>query len=161
WTPGYDWVTPSLPVTIGHEFAGRIVANGPNATRLQTGDRVTVKPGVSCGSCKACTDGLEEDCLNKRSLGFTLNAGFARYVSVPERTCLKLPSNVDHALGALTEPLSVAANALRRGDFSAGDTVLVLGPGMIGQAIALLCVLSGAGQVILVGKGDRLRLDFA
>jgi L-iditol 2-dehydrogenase len=158
WMTGYGWVTSSLPITIGHEFAGRVVAIGDGVRQVLVGDRITVMPIVGCRTCDACRDEREEDCAAKKSIGFTLNGGLARYVAVPATNCLKLPANLDLEIAALTEPLSVAAHALRRAEFSAGEIALVLGPGTIGQAIGLLALKAGASKVILVGKGDEKRL---
>ena len=62
-------------------------------------------------------------------------------------------------LAALTEPLGVGAEAVLTGEVGLGDTVLVLGPGTIGQAIALFARLAGAARVIVAGRADAPRFD--
>ncbi len=80
-------------------------------------------------------------------------------VRVPARCCVAVPDNVDSELAALAEPLGVGAEAVLTGEVRLGDTVLVLGPGTIGQAIALMARLAGAARVIVAGRADAPRFD--
>lgn len=70
---------------------------------------------------------------------------------------MPLPETVDTELGALVEPLAVAAEAVLVGEVGLGDTVLVLGPGTIGQGVALMAQAAGAGRVIVTGRADQPR----
>jgi len=158
WTDGYGFMVPHLPVTMGHEFAGRIIAAGPGAS-LAEGTRVTVMPAVTCGTCANCARGDQRNCLDRQSIGLTLPGGFARHVTVASANCIPLPGNVDTELGALTEPLGVGCEAVLTGDVGLGDTVLVMGPGTIGQAIALFARAAGAGRVLIAGRADEPRFD--
>ncbi len=158
WTDGYGFMVPHLPVTMGHEFAGRVVAAGPGA-RLAEGTAVTVMPGVTCESCANCRRGDQRNCLARQSIGLTLPGGFARHVTVPDGNCIPLPVNVDTELGALTEPLGVGCEAVLTGEVGLGDTVVVMGPGTIGQAIAIFARAAGAGRVLIVGWADGPRFD--
>jgi threonine 3-dehydrogenase len=69
------------------------------------------------------------------------------------------PDGLDAQIVALTEPMTVSAEAVDTGEVRAGDRVLVLGPGNIGQGIALFSRVAGAAQVVIVGKDDGFRLD--
>ena len=158
WTDGYGFMVPHLPIVMGHEFAGHIVKAGAGSV-LPEGARVTVMPGVDCGVCANCRRGNARNCLNRAAIGLTRNGGFARYVTVPAANCLKLPESVDTELGAMTEPLCVGAEAVLTGEVGLGDTVLVMGPGTIGQAIALFARAAGAGRVFVAGKADGPRFD--
>jgi len=158
WTDGYDFMAPHLPATLGHEFAGRVAAVGPN-TDVQPGTRVAVVPTVFCGACTKCRGGTPQLCPDRRAIGLTRDGGFARVVRVPASNLLSLPSAIDTELGALVEPLSVAADAVLVGEITLGDTVLVLGPGTIGQGIALMAKAAGAGRVIVAGRADGPRFD--
>ncbi len=158
WTDGYGFMVPHLPVTMGHEFAGRIVAAGAGA-RLAQGTAVTVMPAVTCGSCANCARGDTRNCLDRQSIGLTLPGGFARHVTVPDGNCIALPENVDTEIGALTEPLGVGCEAVLTGEVGLGDTVLVMGPGTIGQAIAIFARAAGAGRVLIAGRADGPRFD--
>lgn len=156
WTDGYDFMVPHLAVTMGHELAGHVAAAGPGAG-LAEGTRVAVVPTVFCGDCQSCRGGTPQLCSNRRAIGLTRDGGFARHVRVPAANLLVLPAAIDTELGALIEPLSVAADAVLVGDITLGDTVLVLGPGTIGQGIALMARAAGAGRVIIAGRADGPR----
>ncbi|OWU85698.1 hypothetical protein ATO6_01880 [Oceanicola sp. 22II-s10i] len=159
WTPGYEFMVPLLPLTLGHEFAGRIVAVGPDVEHVKVGDRVTVMPSAPCNACPACRAGDSEKCQNKQTLGLRRDGGFAPRVTARASGCLPLPDAVDYELAALTEPLGVGATAVRVGGVGQGDRVVVLGPGTIGQALAIFARLSGATDVAVVGFDDAPRLE--
>lgn len=158
WTEGYGFMTARLPVTMGHEFAGRVVAAGADAS-LAEGDRVTVAPAIACSECAACRAGDARNCERRESLGLTLDGGFADGLTVPDSCCIALPDAVDAELGALTEPLGVSCEAVLVGEVGLGDTVLVLGPGTIGQGIAIMARAAGAARVLVAGRADAPRFD--
>ncbi len=158
WTDGYDFMLPHLPVTLGHEFAGHVAAAGPG-TGLAVGTRVAVLPAVACGTCAMCRKPEPQSCTARRAVGLTLDGGFARHVTVPAANVLPLPEGIDTELGALIEPLAVAADAVLVAEIRLGDTVLVLGPGTIGQGLALMARASGAGRVIVAGRADGPRFE--
>ncbi|MEJ0019563.1 MAG: alcohol dehydrogenase catalytic domain-containing protein [Acetobacteraceae bacterium] len=158
WTDGYGFMAPHLPVTMGHEFAGRVIARGAGVA-LPEGALVTVMPMIACGTCPACARGESRNCQRRRAIGLTCDGGFARHVTLPEANCLTLPDAVDSELGALTEPLGVGCEAVLTGEVGLGDTVLVMGPGTIGQAIAVFARAAGAAQVLVAGRADAPRFD--
>ena len=158
WTDGYGFMAPHLPVTMGHEFAGHVVADGAGAT-LAEGTRVTAIPMIACGTCFACARGDQRNCQQRQAIGLTRDGGFARHVTLPAANCLVLPEAVDSELGAMTEPLGVGCEAVLTGDVGLGDTVLVMGPGTIGQSIALFARAAGAGHVLVAGRADAPRFD--
>lgn len=158
WTDGYQFMTKRLPVTMGHEFAGHIAAAGPG-TPWKAGDRVAVMPGITCGACPSCRRADPRNCTQRETIGLTVDGGFARHVRLPAANCIALPENVDSEVGALAEPLVVACEAVITGGIGLGDTVLVLGPGTIGQGLAIMARAAGAGRVIVAGRGDGPRLD--
>ena len=158
WTDGYGFMVPHLPVVMGHEFAGIVVKAGA-ASGVREGARVTVMPGIQCGVCANCLRDDQRNCLNRASIGLTRNGGFGRHVTIPGANCLPLPEGVDTELGALTEPLGVGCEAVLTGGVGIGDTVLVMGPGTIGQAIAVFARAAGASRVLIAGKADGPRFD--
>ncbi|MSO76492.1 MAG: sorbitol dehydrogenase [Alphaproteobacteria bacterium] len=158
WTEGFGFMAGRLPVTMGHEFAGRVVARGPD-TSLPDGTRVTVAPFITCGICAACRRDDARNCTRRELIGLTVDGGFAGHVTLPARNCLVLPATLDDELGALTEPLGVGCEAVLVGEVKLGDTVLVMGPGTIGQGIALMARAAGAARVLVAGRGDQPRFD--
>ncbi|HTZ77252.1 MAG TPA: alcohol dehydrogenase catalytic domain-containing protein [Stellaceae bacterium] len=158
WTGGYEFVAKAMPLTLGHEFAGRIVGAGGGVVGLPMGTRVTVLPSVVCGECPACRSGDPDQCANRVGLGMTKPGAFAPLVLAPAENCVALPEGVDDELAALTEPLTVGARAVEVGGVGPGDRVLVLGPGTIGQAIAIMAREAGAREVTIVGRDDGPRI---
>jgi threonine dehydrogenase-like Zn-dependent dehydrogenase len=159
WTAGYHFMAPSLPVTLGHEFSAEVVATGPDVGELEPGQLVIVRPSVVCGTCDACRAGRADDCTTRRGIGVTRDGAFAELVTVPARNCLPVPRGVDASVAALAEPLSVSFESVRTGGVKKGDRVLVLGPGNIGQGIALFARAAGARQVVVAGYDDAPRLE--
>ena len=153
WSPSYAFVAPHLPVTLGHEFVGT-AQNGP-----LEGRRVVVRPSVTCGVCAACTAGHFDACDNRRGIGMTRDGAFASLVRVPQRNCIPVPDGIADELAALVEPMSIAMQALRVAGDVSGQRVLVMGPGTIGQGIALLARHAGAAQVVVSGFDDAARFD--
>ncbi|MFC7538517.1 zinc-binding dehydrogenase [Siccirubricoccus deserti] len=98
-------------------------------------------------------------CLKREGIGLTRDGGFQAEVRVPSRCCVAIPPNLDSELAALAEPLGVGMEAVLTGEVGLGDTVLVLGPGTIGQAIALSARLAGAARVIVAGRADAPRFE--
>ena len=159
WSGGYEFIVPALPVTLGHELAGRVAATGAGVRDLRRGAPVVVIPSVTCGTSPACVSGDTDACLDRVGIGMTRNGGFAAEVLVPARNCLVLPDGFDPAIAALTEPMVIGARAVSVGGVGPGDRVLVMGPGTIGQAIALMAREAGAAEVAVAGADDALRLD--
>jgi len=157
----YHFMRPLLPVTIGHEFSGRIAATGPDVTGLVKGDLVVVMPTSSCMRCPQCASGRPLLCTSRRTIGLTRDGAFARFVHVPALSCIALPSTTDPAIASLAEPLSVGDNAASIGEVRFGDIVVVLGPGSIGQAVARAAGWRGAEKVVVVGMNDHARLQTA
>lgn len=153
WTASYAFIEPHLPVTLGHEFVGTI-ASGPS-----TGQRVVVRPSVTCGRCAHCQAQNFDACEQRRGIGMTRDGAFAAWVRAPLRNCIPVPAGVSDTLASLVEPFSIAMQALRQAGDLAGRTVLVMGPGTIGQAIAVLARRMGAARIVVTGFQDQVRLD--
>ena len=85
-----------------------------------------------------------------------------RFVKVPARCLHTVPDNLPFEQACLTEPCSVAYNAVvMNSHIKPGDRVIVLGPGTIGILCAVMAKLCG-GQVAVVGlENDRGRLEIA
>lgn len=157
----YDFMRPLLPVTIGHEFSGRIAAIGADVSGLAKGDLVIVMPTSSCMRCSQCASGRPLLCTSRKTIGLTRDGAFARFVHAPALSCIVLPAATDPAIAALAEPLSVGDNAASIGEVRFGDIVVVLGPGSIGQAVARAASWRGAEKVVVVGMNDHARLQTA
>ena len=90
------------PLILGHEASGTISGGNRN------GERVTINPLVSCGTCLACYNGRENICPNRQIISMPPREGaFAQYVTIPERNLLTVPSDYCLQKAALVEPLAV------------------------------------------------------
>lgn len=148
-----------LPVTIGHEFSGDVIAVGSEVTNARVGQRVTVEPCIVCGKCDACRHGNYGYCEH---ISYTYRMGdgaMADYIAVKEPYVYELPDYLSYETGALIEPLSVATHAVRRADIRLGETVLIIGAGAIGMMVAAMCRRSGAARIIIADFSDaRLKM---
>lgn len=158
WTPGYEVMAHAMPVTLGHEFSGTIAAIGPGVQGIAAGALVAVRPSVVCGHCAKCKADNPDACTSRKGMGVTRDGGLAKLVRVPAENCVVAPAGMDACIVALAEPMSVSAEAVATGEVKAGDRVLVLGPGNIGQGIALFARSANAAEVVIVGKDDAPRL---
>lgn len=158
WTPSYHFMASRLPVTLGHEFSGHVRACGDGVPTDLLGRLVTVRPSVVCGVCEACQQQRFDDCVTRRGIGVARHGAFATWVSVPARNCVPVPEGVSPLVAALGEPLTVSHEAVRTAEIRPGDKVLVLGPGNIGQGIALFARAAGAAQVVVGGYDDAPRM---
>lgn len=123
------------PRIIGHEFAGEIAALGEDVEGFSVGDKVAVDPVTSCGECYACAVGRRNVCERLEVFGVHRDGGFAEYAAIPVANLHKVPASWSFEKAALVEPFTIAANVLSRTECMAGDKLLILGAGPIGQVI--------------------------
>ena len=147
------------PVTLGHEFSGRVVAVGSGVGGVSVGDRVAADACWRCGVCAACTSGHYNRCALSGSIGLASDGAMAPLVRFPAYCAVPLPDAVSDRAGALLEPLAVALHALERAGARAGETVVVLGFGAIGACAAL--VAAAIGLDVLVSEPGSERRDAA
>jgi (R,R)-butanediol dehydrogenase/meso-butanediol dehydrogenase/diacetyl reductase len=149
----------AAPVTLGHEYSGRVVALGVGVTRVAAGDRVCGDSCLRCNTCRWCLRGEYNICRVGGSVGLHRDGAFARYLTVPEYALVELPAGVSDQAGALVEPLAVGLHAVTQGRLEPGDTAVVVGAGMIGIAALLMARALGAAEVLLVEpRPDRAAL---
>lgn len=151
------------PVVMGHEFSGVIVELGAGVDRLSVGDRVTCETTAwSCGQCLHCRLGQTNMCANRKVVGYAVDGCFARYCVVNERQVHLLPENVDFVAGALTEPLACCVHAvLELSLITAGDMVVITGPGPVGLLCLQLVKAAGGFAVMCGTSQDAERLALA
>lgn len=155
----------TAPVVVGHEFCGEIVRVGEKVTKWKVGDRVVSENNKSvCGACEFCRTGRPILCPERKPVGYKVNGGWTSYFCTPEHLLIRIPDNVSFNEAAMTEPVSVATQALIvRKTVNIGDVVLVQGCGTIGLINAMVAKAIGAEKVILTGTDidEEMRLPIA
>lgn len=148
--------TPSGTV-LGHEFAGEITEVGEGVTGFAVGDRICVDPNKLCGTCAYCLGGLGHFCEHMTGIGTTVDGGFAEYCVVPAEQAYRFADSLTFEKAAMTEPVSCAVHGIDLCDITPGDTVAVIGCGMIGLLMLQLAKLKGAAKIIAVEPVESKR----
>jgi (R,R)-butanediol dehydrogenase/meso-butanediol dehydrogenase/diacetyl reductase len=137
------------PLTIGHEFCGRIASICTSGGDFKIGDFVTLFPLISCGQCFVCRNGNPHVCRSLRLYGFDADGGMAEYVKVPVQGLVKLPSAISSLQGAIIEPLAVAVHGVSRAPLHEVRTAVVIGAGPIGILSALVARARGVEELFI------------
>jgi L-iditol 2-dehydrogenase len=122
------------PLVMGHELAGVVEEIGEGVTRIGHGDRVTMEPAVPCGLCEQCLTGRMNLCKSRRHIGLDFQGAFAEYVKAPSQVLHKIPPSVSFEEATLAEPLSAGLHAMSIARIGDGDSVLIIGAGVIGMS---------------------------
>lgn len=162
WTADHSWPV-NYPVILGHEFAGTIREAGERAGPWREGDRVVSETAaVIDPHCPLSRQGLYNLDPSRRGFGYGVDGAMTHFVRVPGRCLHKVPDGLPLERAALTEPCSVAFNAVAvNADIRPGDRVVVLGPGPIGLLCAAVARLCGAEVAIAGLERDKSRLEIA
>lgn len=151
-----------LPLTLGHEIAGVVVALGPQAAGAEIGARVVVFPWIGCSTCEHCLDGRDTDCESPRSLGVRRQGGFSDYVIVPKGRFLVPVGNVDLRLAATYACSGLTAyGALKKMPrMSPKDRLLIIGAGGLGLASLAIAPLVTMARLVAADL-DPAKLEAA
>lgn len=141
--------TPSGTV-LGHEFSGIVESVGKDVKEIKSGDRVCVDPNKLCNECYYCKSGIGNFCEEITGIGTGVNGGFAQYCAVPQSQVYKIADETSYEAAAMTEPVACCIHGIDMCNISCGDTVAVIGGGMIGMIMLQLAKISGAGKLIMI-----------
>lgn len=148
------------PITLGHEFSGRVVACGDRVVDLQEHDAVACVPLLPCFNCPECQRHYYSLCKQYQFIGSRSDGGNAELVVVKRANLVKLPANVSLLQGAFIEPITVGLHAIQLAGGCQGKEVVVIGAGTIGQ-LAIQCARAlGARSVAAIDINDE-RLTLA
>lgn len=163
WHGPVGWAV-NYPVVLGHEFAGEIAAVGPDVTGWQVGDRVTCETAAEiCGVCEYCRTGNYNVCPKRRGFGYGVHGAMATYVVARQGLLHRIPEGVSFEEAALTEPASVAFNAIvEKSRPRPGDLTVIIGPGPIGLMALQVARLFSPLHLVMIGLArDEARLELA
>jgi len=156
---------PQYPFILGHEWSGEVVEVGPGVTEFKIGDRVAGEAHKGCGICGNCTKGNYTLCLNygkietgHRHYGFTVPGANSEYNAYSIKSIHKIPNSLSNAHASLVDTAGVALHGIKLIGVTPGGTVAVYGPGPIGLCAMQIARGLGAGNVVMVGRGHRLKV---
>lgn len=154
-----------LPLILGHEISGRIVASGDHAAEW-IGRSVIVPAVIPCGTCEACHNHRPTICRKQFMPGNDGHGGFATHVLVPARGLCAVPDALPN--GLTLEMLSVVADAvttpyeaIARAEVGSDDLAVIVGAGGIGGFAVQVAAACGATVVAIDVDDDRLALALA
>jgi D-arabinose 1-dehydrogenase-like Zn-dependent alcohol dehydrogenase len=142
----------TLPVTLGHENVGEVVAFGPDARGVRIGDRRLVDPWMGCGECRVCRRGDEQLCTKPASLGVFRDGGYSDFLMVPHPRYLFDIGDIPPERAA---PLACSGvttySALKKvGPTFTTDPVVIIGAGGLGlMCLALHKAMGGHSAVVV------------
>jgi alcohol dehydrogenase, propanol-preferring len=141
-----------LPITLGHENVGQVVAVGPQAKGVKVGDRVLANPWIGCGECAVCQRGEDNLCGAMRSLGVFSNGGYSDHLMVPHPRYLVDIGDMPSEKAA---PLACSGvttyGALKKiGPLLKTETTVIIGAGGLGlMCLALHKAMGGKAAIVV------------
>ena len=145
------YIEKKAPLVPGHEPAGEIVEVGKGVTSFRPGDRVFAHHHAPCFTCRHCKKGNYVQCETWRNTKL-IPGGISEYILVPainlENDTLNLTDGLSYEDGTLIEPTACVVKAMKRANVRHGDTVVIIGLGLMGQLNILLARKYGAERII-------------
>ena len=150
-----EWAARTIetPMTIGHEFMGRIAELGPGVVGYEVGQRVSAEGHIVCGMCRNCRAGRPHLCPKTKGIGVNRDGAFAEYVVVPATNLWPIPDEIPSELAAFFDPFGNAAHCALQFDL-VGEDVLITGAGPIGIIAAGIAKHVGARHIVISDVND-------
>lgn len=156
-----EWAQKTIPVpmVVGHEFVGEVVAVGSNVTDFFPGDVVSAEGHVVCGRCRNCLAGRRHLCRDTKGIGVNRTGAFAEYIAVPMTNVWHHRADIDRNVAAIFDPFGNAVHTALSFPVL-GEDVLITGAGPIGIMAAAVAKHAGARFVVITDMNDY-RLELA
>jgi threonine 3-dehydrogenase len=156
-----EWAQKTLPVPlhVGHEYVGEIVAMGQEVRGFAIGDRVSGEGHITCGFCRNCRAGRRHLCRNTFGVGVNRAGAFAEYLAIPAFNAFKIPADISDEMASIFDPFGNATHTALSFDL-VGEDVLITGAGPIGIMAAAIARHVGARNVVITDVNEY-RLDLA
>jgi threonine 3-dehydrogenase len=160
----YNWdawarKTIPVPMTVGHEYYGRIVDVGSEVRGFKAGDRVSGEGHITCGYCRNCRAGRRHLCRNTVGVGVNRPGAFAQYLAIPADNAFKLPESISDDVASILDPFGNATHTALAFNM-VGEDVLITGAGPIGVMAVAIARFVGARHVVITDINDY-RLELA
>jgi 6-hydroxycyclohex-1-ene-1-carbonyl-CoA dehydrogenase len=152
----------ALPLVLGHEITGQVVAAGEQAQSWQ-GQSVIVPAVIACGKCPACQAGRPTICRKQFMPGNDGDGGFASHVRVPARGLCPVPQQLPpgislEALSVVADAVTTPFEAIRRSGLRKGEVAVIVGAGGIGGFAVQIAAALGAKVIAVDIDAQRLEL---
>ena len=151
-----------LPLALGHEVAGRVIAAGDGAERW-VGRAVIVPAVIPCGDCESCRRGRPNICRRQQMPGNDIEGGFASHIVVPARGLCPVDEARLARAGLSLAEVSVVADALTtpyqavvRAGVGPGALAIVVGTGGVGGYCVQVASAIGAKVVAIDVDAEKL-----
>ncbi len=156
-----EWAQKTIPVpmAIGHEFVGEIVAVGSNVNDFFPGDIVSGEGHVVCGRCRNCLAGRRHLCASTEGVGVNRPGAFAELISLPMTNIWRHHAGVDQEVAAIFDPFGNAVHTALAFPVL-GEDVLITGAGPIGIMAIPVVQHAGARHVVITDL-NPFRLELA
>lgn len=149
----------SLPLTLGHEISGTVIAGDPNWLNK----KVIIPAVLPCGECDFCNNGKSNICRNQLMPGNDFHGGFASHIKVPSRFLCEVPDDVLkkyqlEELAVIADAVSTPYQVIKKSEIEEGDLAIVIGVGGVGIYGALIAKIFGAKVIALDISDEKLSL---
>lgn len=155
------WAQKTIPVpmVVGHEFVGEIVAVGDNVHDFFPGEIVSGEGHVVCGRCRNCLAGRRHLCKDTQGVGVNRPGAFAEYLVLPMSNVWHHKPDINRDVASIFDPFGNAVHTALSFDLL-GEDVLITGAGPIGIMAAAIARHAGARHVVITDI-NPFRLDLA
>jgi threonine 3-dehydrogenase len=156
-----DWAKKTIPVpmVVGHEFVGEIVAVGSNVADFHPGDVVSGEGHVVCGRCRNCMAGRRHLCKATKGIGVNRPGAFAEFIALPMTNVWPHDPHIDREVASIFDPFGNAVHTALSFPVL-GEDVLITGAGPIGAMAAAVVRHAGARHVVITDV-NPYRLELA
>ena len=149
----YNWdlwaqKTIPVPMTVGHEFVGRVEAIGANVHDFSPGELVSGEGHVVCGRCRNCLAGRRHLCKDTRGVGVNRSGAFAEYIALPVSNIWAHPPTMPLEIASIFDPFGNAVHTALSFDVL-GEDILITGAGPIGLMAAAVARHAGARYIVV------------
>jgi propanol-preferring alcohol dehydrogenase len=141
-----------LPLTMGHENVGEVVAVGPDAKSVKIGAHVLAHPWMGCGECSVCKRGDEQLCKTPRNLGVFSDGGYADYIMVPHpRYLFDIGDMAPEKVAPLACSGITTFSAIKKaGSIIKDEPLVIIGAGGLGlMCLALNKMMGNKGAIVV------------
>lgn len=146
------------PLVLGHELTGEIVETGKEIKNFHLKDRIFATHHVPCDECTYCLNGHTTACETFQKINNFEPGGFSQFLRITGRSIdtgvLKLPDSISYEQGSFIEPLGTVVRGFRTASLKPGNSLLVMGSGIVGLLMIKLARAMGAGKIFAVDVNE-------